>query len=915
MSRQRFGRWAAGLGAGEFAQAIAAAGVFGRSIPLPSAVADEHFHPATGLVIVQEGDINDLIWRIHEPAAVPTAVEYVKAWDLIRLSVKQSGQQLLRLMVEPILSRWPLGMDWLVGQLGHPAVGASSVFVRDERGELAMGWNWPIIVGLLPGPRSAAMRKWLPRKHALSHLFQFSEIEAAGSGECDLLLLDADLRPALAQLLDRSRNVAADCVLILGDAGVPEARAETLAGTFFQEARTLGLAILSTPQNERQEWFLSLIAELSHNNPLDVALWRAAAKVKAPQPFIRASAYLMSHARLAQTAHRMAERIHAMAKPPAGAENQMKIIADSGVFSGETRGATEMVDIKSKVEATAGTRLHFAKKRNGGAPAPQPAPVTEQRRVNFDLYDVTVDPKHGPILKAPLLRDRRYLLELFIGRPREGVGGADKPFPADQLPRSQIGHRLEVMFCPLTRDTDGALAEPQSTPVFLPAQGDTDPFSFEFDTIRTRDQYDARVIISYGNRVMQTLIFSAGMADGTKAAVGLTVESVLSTDLGSQGGRQDVDAALIVNHSPAGTPGVTALADGDITFEELPGIEEVVGRIRGLLKKAASRETAYENLNHQDLRQLFFELAHSGKKIWDQLSPRARKLLGSADILQVTDARPGAYLPVEFMFNGTAPDDPLEICPHAQKCLDEGTPHRECPNHESDAFQCPLRFWGFQRVIERQTVYVDEAKGKFRISTPTAARNKLNAFRSALMGASTNVLAGDVQKIQSLLAEKSANVWLVPGWEPWPKEVKDRTPSLLMLLPHSTKWDKLATEDALEISKQQLPVTKFADGYVAASDSEHPVVLLLGCSTTLPEVAFASFVRYFKQSGAALVIGTLSPIRGRRAVPFVKELLTALSAENTTFGEAFLKVRRKLLATGDPFALTLVSYGDTDWIL
>jgi hypothetical protein len=93
------------------------------------------------------------------------------------------------------------------------------------------------------------------------------------------------------------------------------------------------------------------------------------------------------------------------------------------------------------------------------------------------------------------------------------------------------------------------------------------------------------------------------------------------------------------------------------------------------------------------------------------------------------------------------------------------------------------------------------------------------------------------------------------------------------------------------------------------------VVFLLGCSTGLTELPFANFVSAFRHHGAALVIGTLSTIRGRRTVEFVEALLDALAGGNVSFGEAFLKVRRKLLAKGDAFALTLVSYGDSDWTL
>jgi len=75
-------------------------------------------------------------------------------------------------------------------------------------------------------------------------------------------------------------------------------------------------------------------------------------------------------------------------------------------------------------------------------------------------------------------------------------------------------------------------------------------------------------------------------------------------------------------------------------------------------------------------------------------------------------------------------------------------------------------------------------------------------------------------------------------------------------------------------------------------------------------------VARFKKKGAALVIGTLSPIRGRHATRFVKGFLAALqSRKGVAFGDVLLAAKRAMLAQGDPFALTLIAYGDADWRL
>jgi hypothetical protein len=184
------------------------------------------------------------------------------------------------------------------------------------------------------------------------------------------------------------------------------------------------------------------------------------------------------------------------------------------------------------------------------------------------------------------------------------------------------------------------------------------------------------------------------------------------------------------------------------------------------------------------------------------------------------------------------------------------------------------------------------------------------------MGASEKV------RTQDLTDVRKAVTALVPGsldavdWDDWRTKVHEHSPVLLMLLPHSDEVKGLGVKiEKLEIGGKALSINEFDPAVFTGPHSQAPIVFLLGCSTALTELPFANFVSAFRQNGAALVIGTLGIIRGRRTVQFVEALLEALGGGSTSFGEAFLKVRRSLLATGDAFALTLVSYGDSDWTI
>jgi hypothetical protein len=70
-----------------------------------------------------------------------------------------------------------------------------------------------------------------------------------------------------------------------------------------------------------------------------------------------------------------------------------------------------------------------------------------------------------------------------------------------------------------------------------------------------------------------------------------------------------------------------------------------------------------------------------------------------------------------------------------------------------------------------------------------------------------------------------------------------------------------------------------------------------------------------------VVIGTLTPILGRHAAPVANALIEQLDQfwdggrPAVTIGDALTNVRRKFMADGLPVGLTLVAFGDADWLV
>jgi hypothetical protein len=247
---------------------------------------------------------------------------------------------------------------------------------------------------------------------------------------------------------------------------------------------------------------------------------------------------------------------------------------------------------------------------------------------------------------------------------------------------------------------------------------------------------------------------------------------------------------------------------------------------------------------------------------------------------------------------------------------------------EEEKVICPLGFWGLNRVIERHAYDPNDAKdlgsADFGIqSEPVKGRNRLNVLATALVAASNNVdsvVAGSKQKILDALDSATGKQSkCVDSWDDWISDIDGRSPSLLVLLPHTLK-DLRTNQQILEISEdQRLMYGNLQRKHVLGkSGLPHPLVILMGCKTAAPDIPYESFVYKFRLFGAALVVGTGSTILGRHAATvtqnFIKDIAT-IKSTNVTFGELMLKARRKLVADGMLMALCLTSYGDTDWLL
>jgi hypothetical protein len=324
-------------------------------------------------------------------------------------------------------------------------------------------------------------------------------------------------------------------------------------------------------------------------------------------------------------------------------------------------------------------------------------------------------------------------------------------------------------------------------------------------------------------------------------------------------------------------------------------------------------------------------------EIFSELSPTNPK---TTQRIQIISAKSDTRLPMEFLYNRTAPaNSNARLCPRAEDALKQDGCFQDCPGmQEPEEHVCPMGFWGLSKIIERHAYKSGHTEqtvdGNFRFqSEPIEGRNHLDIFRGVLFGASNKadkievrskdgktiaVKPGGLKKVLSVLnTVTNAKYQKVTSWKEWRDKINSApSPTALLLLTHT---EKSGSTPALEIEQGVLvEMQSIEKNYVYLQRKfSPPVVFLIGCETGAADIEFMNFVAQFRRAGAAFIVSTGAPIRGRHAVPVTVELLKQLKQRSDqqamSFGQVMRIVKQKMLADGFPMVLTLMTYGDADW--
>ncbi|HEY0139451.1 MAG TPA: hypothetical protein VGF48_01070 [Thermoanaerobaculia bacterium] len=884
VDRSRFGSWGVELNDDELARAVAEA--------------------------LYRADQNPLVVRAWEEPARP-----IEPRDVPRGT--------LRFQVDPAL------LD--LGEiLSRPAAGAASVFLERELEETSVVWTYPIRIGILPGYREDEARA-IANLDYWPDVYDLVELSATAT-ECDLLLLPANFRSSLAALLARRLTIHADLVLVMGKLDESGAKALRLIDVLRDAADAAGVAVANQPRARRAEWFRNFVQALAHDRPLDVALF-AQNDGRTPPPLLVASRKLIDAAQLKAHVRRMTEAIESVvdAEPdPATPAVPMSdtdwhvpgvemVTPDEPIsalprpagppsdFAAAYRPRFEcsvaLDDLRALEHEPADSELQLASRfgrtirklppdlRNAANRAVGRKPV--DRRV----VQKTVD-GNGNDVKT-LAAGQKYRVAFRIGFPRRGETAANKAFPHHFLPPSTTGHRITVVFAELPQNDCDDFRQPDVRELLLPVAAQSKAVEFWFQT--RSDAFDARVIFLHQNRVLQTLRYHA------KAGAAIALDEELDVyRFDNLEGRTRFDAAFVANKAGE-RMGVCIVVDGKAEYVAPSGLEQQVERISAVLDKATGLLKLPKKLDDAKLLEVMLTLSHHGNQLWTALGIfESGGKLANAPRIQVVSARPGEYLPVEFLY-GRPISLHLSMCKNAVETLSDNV---ECSTADPSLELCPASFWGLNRVIEH-VAWIDARQRKATKSVRTTP-----LLECALLGVSERVPKKDAARLMKALNEATGNnAHQARSWSEWAAKVASEKPSLLVLLTHSST-SAITEVPALELGGETLPIAGIEEKHVRATGSlDEPVILLLGCDTVRAPIPYQDAVERLKAKHAGVVLGTLSTVLGPHAASFASALVKALAeaaGSGSKFGDVLLKVKRERIRAGDPFALTLVAYGDSE---
>ena len=478
-----------------------------------------------------------------------------------------------------------------------------------------------------------------------------------------------------------------------------------------------------------------------------------------------------------------------------------------------------------------------------------------------------------------------------------------------------------------------------SSTITLPPAGNSTLALFAVCPQERAKTVDGRIAIIYNNRVLQTARVSIQVRVAADGGSGLTVvsEATIHARDDDLNDRREYDVAMQVS-DVGGKLHLAIQNNGTATSVQLDNLKQPITAIGEALERAAVEwDFSKPMLEQPVFSESLYTLAAHGSSLEQHL----RKTCGDdIDRWERIHLVPSTqeFLPLEYVYDGPPPKVGATVCRNVLGALEGGSCERAlstpagpqpCPNQRDKSFVCPMHFWGFRRLIERNgTVHAAAPLSPGAAQLPPVSVPSKQAYgtvRTMLFAASNRAFLYATAP-QTPTSERAALVSALGAlfgtpldasdWDDWRQKVQNN-PNLLVLVVHT---DQYLGTPVLEIGQRKLLGRNEILPDLCANAGEPQLLVLLGCSAANVTEDFQPYPERFRDAGASIVIAPVAPIRGGDAVPIAKGIAQLLAnrfagPEPTAFGELLPILRRQLLRQGHPGVMGIVGFGDGDWLI
>jgi hypothetical protein len=755
-------------------------------------------------------------------------------------------------------------------RLGRTA-GVTSAFVAVERPASALRrrpWHWPLRVGLVgfpPGAAEAIMTAMRAGHHTVPNLLELARVEDQ-PGAVDVAVIEGPLLPAVGRLVEHS--LVANALLVLDEPAARPAVVEALLATARAATGASASALLTTP--DLTDLIRRLVEELSHANPFDVALARAAG----PELMLWAEPEAMARAALPLVPQRLAREV-----------------AQARAAAPEASGALEAAALELQVAAEAPFDLE---RRAASGIARGTAALEPQ-------LDALAEPRWCQIKAGPLRRGGNDVA-FFIGALEAGARSAPAPLDESQLPwdADVTAFQLTVLFIPAVADAVAQQAELE-----LPRFGRTEDVRFTLDV--DGDAAEARILVLFRNRILQAALLTGGVGEVPELREAVALVPALS----GLDERRPFDLALFANHA-GGRAMLTAHANGTTIVTSAGSVPAAGTRLAKVLGSAAiDRRSLKAGIESPAARTWLIELAVKGRALYKGLRDEFGSRIPASPRIQVVAARSSWLLPIELVYEREAPVETARICPNY--VADPSTCTGRCPAPRERDIVCPNAFWGLSKTIERYRYDADRDPVLFDgyqvvgAKRPRRGRGDLRV-RRALFGASDRVTPRDSAATVAAIGHGAV---AVPDWDAWEAALEQADTELLVLLPHTDN-----TSGTIEIAAKTLDLGMIEPRHVTGGRDVDPIMILFGCATAGNAGDPEGFATAFFREGACAVFHSFADLRNAHATELARRLTACLLGPDRPprlLSDALVQFRREAVADGYVAALGIGALGDADW--